>query len=125
MQHVHQYASGRGLAAGLPIIPAQRATRPALNAAQPRWINNGRVLMSQGISGPVYIGGALQAAPLPEMTRDAIAIQAALTDKRADKPRLIDLARGAIHVLKTDPKARRLLRIRVLDKTVRPLVEWC
>lgn len=120
MQHVHQFASGRGLAAGLPIIPAQRAIRP-LKYSEPRRVNDRALVTCSGL----VIGGAIPVQTAPVMSADAIAIQAALTDRRADTPRLIDEVRGFAHELRTDPKLGRRVRSRLFDIAVRPLIAWC
>lgn len=130
MQHVHQLASGRGLTAGLSIIPAQRAIRP-YDYTPPRSSYGGRVLQTQA---GILIGGALPRAAsnddgyacvAPDMTADAIAIQAALTDRRADTPRLIDEVRAFAHELRTDPKLARRVGHRLYDLALRPFVAWC
>lgn len=127
----NQAATGAATRAAIRanVIPAQRSIRP-YDYIEPRRSYDGHVLETKA---GVLIGGALPrpaanddgfACAAPEMTADAIAIQAALTDPRADKPRLIDEMRAFAHVLRTDPKVGRRIRSRLYDATVKPVLSW-
>jgi hypothetical protein len=113
------------------VIPASRSIRP-YDYIEPRRSYDGHVLETK--SG-LLIGGALPRRPAAandgtyecaavELTADAIAIQAALTDRRADKPRLIDEVRAFAHELRTDVRVARRVRARLYDLTVKPVLRW-
>ena len=72
---------------------------------------------------PAANDGSYQCAAV-EQTADAIAIQAALTDRRADKPRLIDEVRAFVAEWQADPKIGRRVRDRLYRATVVPFVRW-
>ena len=99
------------------MLPAQRSTPP--NCAAPRWSTDGRSLIT---GAGIVIGGALPRYVAPAMSADAIAIQVALVDRRADEPRLIDLVRAYIHGLHADPKVGRFLRMRIYNAAFAALV---
>lgn len=115
--------------------PATRAeTGAALppNYTPPQWVN-GRALRT---ASGVLIGGALVRNMGPaandemltlvshDMTEDGERLQAALLNPRTAPRRLRDRVLRVLHILRTEVRARRLLRAALHETTVKRLVSW-
>jgi hypothetical protein len=117
-------------------LSATRSTDGAIlppDYKPPVWVGNRRVMRT--MSG-IVIGGALVRNHGPaandekltlvkaEMSADAERIQAAMNNPLTARKALRDRVLRLLHILRTEVRARRLLRDAVHEATVKRFVSW-